>query len=212
MSIVLMFIVSTENSFAQSFKTDSFVKKGWIFQSESELSLPILQFPAEINDTILAQQNSQQKPYAQIESIEKHLENNQLNKEHEHIVTHPTQNTALDQAQEKAKKIKSRLNNATSDLKSITKTETKILSQLNDTERLLNQIRNEITLNHAELTKIDNKIKNHLKNQRQFEEKIIDREAYIAKRMVALYKLSLLGQLPILATAGSGIDFLKRKT
>ncbi len=120
-------------------------------------------------------------------------------------------NTPLKQAQKKAQEIQQQLEKAESKVKSISAAETKLLSQLNQTERMLSQTRTELALSRRRYNEILANVDATQTALSDLEETISVQEAYISKRLVALYKISWLGQLPILASAATGSDFFKRK-
>jgi septal ring factor EnvC (AmiA/AmiB activator) len=122
---------------------------------------------------------------------------------------HPT---PLDSVRKEVKEIQRKLSNATSEIEAITKTERKILTQLDETQRLLNQTRKEMAATKGDLKEIITEIETRQVSLRKLEKRILDRETYLSKRLTALYKFSWLGQLSILATADSRIDFFRRKS
>lgn len=124
----------------------------------------------------------------------------------------PKKNHALDRARQNALEIKKKLDIATSEIESIAATEADVFNQLNNTEQLLNQIRREAAVARSELAKIMTEIDTHIALLHDLEGKIKKREDYLSNRLVALYKLSWLGELPVLASAESSIDFFKRKS
>ncbi len=127
------------------------------------------------------------------------------------IMAGETAKTPLNQARKKAKEIQEQLEKAESDVKSTSAAEAKLLSQLNQTERMLNRTRKELASSQRKYDEILMNINAHQTALKNLEETISLQEAYISKRLIALYKLSWLGQLPILASADTGIDFFKRK-
>ena len=120
-------------------------------------------------------------------------------------------NTPLKSAQKKAQDIRRRLKTAESKVKSTSKEEAQILNQLNKTERMLHKTRTEIRSTQRKHDKILKKINTHQSALKNLEEKISAQEVYASKRLIALYKLSWLGQLPILASADTGYDLFKRR-
>lgn len=127
------------------------------------------------------------------------------------VLKNVTSKPPLDRARQKAKDVQKRLEITTSEIESIAESEARVLNQLNRTERSLSQIHREMTAARSDLKRITTEIDTHLSMMQHLEKKIIDREAYLSNRLEALYKLSWLGELSVLAAADSSIDFFRRK-
>jgi septal ring factor EnvC (AmiA/AmiB activator) len=86
-----------------------------------------------------------------------------------------------------------------------------VLDKLDRTDRALNQARQQVAAAQGELANIEAEIERVVGERNQLEDQIEANEAYANERLVALYKLTHLGRLPILASAQSGSDFFARK-
>lgn len=110
-----------------------------------------------------------------------------------------------------AETIRNRLEASQSKLNAISEKETDVINALNGVDETLNRVRNEVRAAREELTDIDDRI-SELGNEYANREKEIDEnENYAARRLSALYKLSWVGRLQLLATADTFFDFIQRK-
>lgn len=128
-----------------------------------------------------------------------------------HITTqHPRQN--IDDIKETASEIQRDIEHHQSEIDQYTAEETELLNSLDMLERTLNHsivsiasLEGEISTLNATIAKTNHQLK-------QLVQDIDDSAAYASERLVALYKLNLLGKMHILASAESIFDLLTRKT
>ena len=94
---------------------------------------------------------------------------------------------------------------------SFSKEETEIVGALEETERALYNARKKVTRLAKELAAIDEQILELENKYNEMEEKADTMEQYVANRLAALYKLSWLGKIHVLASADSMFEFFSRK-
>ncbi len=92
------------------------------------------------------------------------------------------------------------------------KEETSILNRLDEIELKLNNTRKRVSSLENEIAIVRSKTKKTETGRRKLVKKIDDIDLYATKRLVALYKLNLLGKIHFLASADSMYDFVSRKT
>ena len=93
----------------------------------------------------------------------------------------------------------------------ISKEETAIINALDETDLALDGARKRVTRLSAELEAVEGQIRSLEGQYRELEARSAALEAYVAVRLEALYKLSWLGRLHLLASAESMVDFFSRK-
>ncbi len=98
-----------------------------------------------------------------------------------------------------------------SELKASAQKETAILNTLNRFDLALNQARQKITAAKSEKKALEQKIIQFSKRFETLAQDIEIREIQASKRLVALYKLNLLGKITLLTSAESMYALLKRK-
>lgn len=98
-----------------------------------------------------------------------------------------------------------------SELKASTQKETAILNTLNRFDLTLNQARQKIAAAKSEKKALEQKIVQSSKRSETLNKDIEIREIQASKRLVALYKLNLLGKITLLASAESMYELLRRK-
>ena len=91
------------------------------------------------------------------------------------------------------------------------KEETVILDALDETGKALDAARKKVSRLTDELADVENQIDALESNYREIEARAERMEQYVSGRLTALYKLSWLGKLNILASADSMIEFFSRK-
>ena len=94
---------------------------------------------------------------------------------------------------------------------SFSKEENAILGSLEETDKALDTARKQVALLTKELEGIEKQIVDLEESYRELEEQADTMEQYVAGRLAALYKLSWLGKVHVLASADSMFDFFSRK-
>ncbi len=91
------------------------------------------------------------------------------------------------------------------------KEEIAVIGELDELDFLLNKLNQRISALKIELQAVDKKINNTSIESNNLIKTIEITEDYISKRLVALYKLNLIGRLHVLASADSMYEILNRK-
>jgi peptidoglycan hydrolase CwlO-like protein len=94
---------------------------------------------------------------------------------------------------------------------SITEKETKIIAELENLNFDLNDARQTIYLVQKDIVKIDQLMNENRDKSNALSQTIMQNEKYASQRIVALYKLSQIGKLNLLASTDSFYDFFHRK-
>ena len=113
--------------------------------------------------------------------------------------------------QKEAKSIDEKIEKKTSELLQFTKKETSVINSLNDIDLTLNRARKNASSLKVELTDIEKEIMKTKDDSDNLQDKIKTSEDYAALRLVAIYKLSWLGRIYVLASAQSVYDLFQRK-
>ena len=111
----------------------------------------------------------------------------------------------------KAANINSKIEQQKAELKTFTIKEKNTLFRLNDADFALNKARKSVSAIRKEIAGIEKKIKETTMLHIDLVEKIKTNEAYISKRLVALYKLYWLGKILVLASADSMSEIFQRE-
>ncbi len=111
-----------------------------------------------------------------------------------------------------AETVHSRLQQAQSDLASISRKEKSVLDELDAAEESLNRARQQVRATQSGIADLDARLGEIKEQSRELETALSKGEAYAAKRLAALYKLNWLGRIHLLATADSFFDFVHRRS
>lgn len=117
----------------------------------------------------------------------------------------------IEDFKKKAANINRKIEQQKSELKTFTIKEKNTLTRLNDADFALNKARKSVSAIRKEIAGIEKKIKETTKSYIDLVEKIKTNEAYISKRLVALYKLYWLGKINVLASAESMFEIFQRE-
>ncbi|MFZ5570017.1 MAG: peptidoglycan DD-metalloendopeptidase family protein [Thermodesulfobacteriota bacterium] len=121
------------------------------------------------------------------------------------------ENPKQEQLKQQSKDLDRKIAEHTAEVQEYHEKETAIINGLNDLELTLNQAGQRTTALRTELNELEKQIaETDLAIQALIQE-IRKSEKYIHKRLVAIYKLNLLGQVHILASANSLFDLINRK-
>jgi septal ring factor EnvC (AmiA/AmiB activator) len=110
-----------------------------------------------------------------------------------------------------AETIRDRLEASQSKLEAITDKEADVLNALNGADEALSGVRTEVRAAREDLADIDDRISELETEYSTREKEIGENENYAAQRLAALYKLSWVGRIQLLATADTFFDFIQRK-
>ena len=117
----------------------------------------------------------------------------------------------IEKFRKEAEIIDQKIKRKTSELLRFTRKETAIVNSLNDIDLTLNTARKNASSLKAELAAIEKEIMKTKNDSDNLQEKIKTSEDYAALRLVAIYKLSWLGRIYVLASAQSVYDLFQRK-
>lgn len=117
----------------------------------------------------------------------------------------------IEDFKKKAATINRKIEQQKSELKTFTIKEKNTLTRLNDADFALNKARKSVSVIRKEIAGIEKKIKETTMSYIDLVEKIKTNEAYISKRLVALYKLYWLGKINVLASAESMFEIFQRE-
>ncbi len=117
----------------------------------------------------------------------------------------------IEKFQKEAKSINQKIEKKTSELLSVTRKETAIVNSLNDIDLTLDRARKEASSLKSELAAVEKEITKTKNDSVDLQKKINASEDYAAMRLVAIYKLSWLGRIYVLASARSVYDLFQRK-
>ena len=118
----------------------------------------------------------------------------------------------VNEFKKKAQDIDREIEASEAKIRKFTQKEADIISTLNQVDLALNKSRKQITSLGREIAALDEKIADTARASEELIQKIKANEQYMAKRMVALYKLNWLGKFQLMASATSLNVLLQRKT
>ncbi len=118
---------------------------------------------------------------------------------------------SIGEIEKEAKAISNKIRKSKAQVRTFTKKEGEIIESLNKTDRELNKSRKRVTAVRSEIGALEKKIKANKAASESLLKQIRVSEAYTSQRLKALYKLSHLGNMPVLASADSIADFFQRK-
>ena len=110
-----------------------------------------------------------------------------------------------------AKGLERKIKKGKADVKTFARKENTIIASLNETDIAISKARKRITASRAGLAALEKEIGNTESASESLMKQIQISEDYASRRMVALYKLSRLGKMNMLASADSITDFFQRK-
>lgn len=110
-----------------------------------------------------------------------------------------------------ARSISREIEKGTAELLKFTRKETSIVNSLNDIDLTLDKARKNALSLKKELADFEKKIKKATNTSEELQKRIKTSEEYASKRLVAIYKLSWLGKIYVLASAQSMYELFFRK-
>jgi septal ring factor EnvC (AmiA/AmiB activator) len=117
----------------------------------------------------------------------------------------------IDEFKKKAGDISREIEESQAKIKKFGQKEADIISTLNQIDLVLNKSRKQIAILGREIAALEKKITDATRASQDLIQKIKAHEQYVAKRLVALYKLNWLGKFQVLASATSLQELLQRK-
>jgi len=97
------------------------------------------------------------------------------------------------------------------EVKNFTRKESDTIKRLDRVEQSLNKSRQRAAALEKEINLLNEKISAAAKSSDELKQRIRVNEEYVAKRLVAMYKMNWLGRFHLLASAGSMHEFILRK-
>jgi septal ring factor EnvC (AmiA/AmiB activator) len=122
------------------------------------------------------------------------------------------QKPRIDEFKKKAQDINREIEKGKAKIETFSHRETNIINRLNQVDQDLNRSRKRIAGLNREIKGLERKITETTAASEKLANQIKANEAYVAKRLVALYKLNWLGKFHVLASAQSLQELLQRKT
>ena len=122
------------------------------------------------------------------------------------------QKPRIDEFKRKARDINREIEKSKGKIQKFSHRETDIILRLNQADQALNRSRNRIAGLSREIGGLEKKITKTAAASEKLVNQIKANEAYVANRLVALYKLNWLGKFHVIASAESLQELLQRKT
>jgi septal ring factor EnvC (AmiA/AmiB activator) len=121
-------------------------------------------------------------------------------------------NAEIDEFKKKSEDISRKIEKSKAKIQKFSHRETDIILRLNQVDRALNRSRKRIAGLSREISGLEKKITETAAASEKLVNQIKANEAYVANRLVALYKLNWLGKFHVIASAESLHELLQRKT
>ncbi len=128
-----------------------------------------------------------------------------------HLLNAQELKAPADEYEKKAQDIIREIEKSKAKIQKFAHEETDIMLRLNQVDRELNRSRKQVAALSREIERLDKKITDTTLASENLVEQINANEQYVAKRLVALYKLNWLGKVHVLASADSLQEMLQRK-
>ena len=122
------------------------------------------------------------------------------------------QEPRIDEFKKKAQDINREIEKGKAEIQKFSHRETDIIIRLNRVDQALNRSRKRIAGLSREIDRLEKKMTETTVASEKLIHQIRANETYVAKRLVALYKLNWLGKFHVLASAESLQELLQRKT
>ncbi|HUV49660.1 MAG TPA: peptidoglycan DD-metalloendopeptidase family protein [Anaerolineae bacterium] len=119
--------------------------------------------------------------------------------------------TKIKTAKQKAKDVSSKLEKQEIALQNFTEKEVAVINSLNETDIALNNAVKRVSALRFELASLETDIQKATRAFNDLQKMIKTSEDYASNRLVAVYKLNLIGKMNVLASAESINDFFQRK-
>jgi septal ring factor EnvC (AmiA/AmiB activator) len=118
----------------------------------------------------------------------------------------------IDEIKKQARDIDREIEESEAKIKKFSQREADIISTLNQVDLVLNKSRKQIAILERQIDALEKKIADTTQASEDLIQKIKANDQYIAKRLVALYKLSWLGKFQLMASAANLQELLQRQT
>lgn len=117
----------------------------------------------------------------------------------------------IEEYKTRQKNIRREIEEGRQEVEAITRKETDVINRLNRVELAYNNSKKRAALLNREIDKLDQEITQASRKSDEIRQRIRDNEQYVANRLVAMYKMSRLGAIDLLASAESMQEFIERK-
>jgi septal ring factor EnvC (AmiA/AmiB activator) len=113
--------------------------------------------------------------------------------------------------QRESQALKRKIEETEARISAVRQRETAVVNRIDELDRSIDRARRRLKANRQELESLENQIRSKQTAYEQLRARIAANQAYAAKRLVALYKLSRRGTVSVLASSGSFFEMMKRK-
>ncbi|MBT8365295.1 MAG: peptidoglycan DD-metalloendopeptidase family protein [Deltaproteobacteria bacterium] len=118
----------------------------------------------------------------------------------------------IDTYKNRQKNLRLEIEKGRQEVEIFTRKESDIIKRLNRVELAINKSRRRAAALKKEIKNLDDKISEASKTSDELKKRIQVNQNYVAKRLVAMYKMNRLGKFHLLASAESMHEFIQRKT
>jgi len=119
--------------------------------------------------------------------------------------------TRIEEYKTRRSNIRREIEESRQEVEAITRNEADVLKRLNQVELAFNKSKRRVALLSKEIEALDREISAASQRSEELRRRIRANEAYVAKRLVAMYKMNWLGTIDLLASADSMQEFIQRK-
>jgi septal ring factor EnvC (AmiA/AmiB activator) len=123
----------------------------------------------------------------------------------------PDQQSQINEYEERKNHIRQEIKQGRQEVEAFTRKESDTIKRLNEVELTLNKSKKGTAAIKKEIAKIESEISEASNSSDELRTQIRTNEKYVARRLVALYKMNWLGRFHILASAASMHEFIQRK-
>ena len=123
----------------------------------------------------------------------------------------PGRQSQIDEYEKRKKYISREIQQGRQELEAFTRKESDTIKRLNQVEIALNKSKRQTAATRKEIKKIEEAIKEATTASDELRDQIQANEKYVARRLVAVYKMNWLGKFHLLASAESMHEFIQRK-
>jgi peptidoglycan hydrolase CwlO-like protein len=119
--------------------------------------------------------------------------------------------TRIEEFKTRQKNIRREIEKGRQEVEAISRREADVIKRLNQVELAYHNSKRRAALLSKEIKELDNEISAALQTSEALRRRIQANEEYVAKRLVAMYKMNWLGTIDLLASADSMQEFIQRK-
>ena len=119
--------------------------------------------------------------------------------------------TQIEEFKTRRRNIRREIEKSRQEVEAITRNEADVIKRLNQVELAFNKSKRRAALLGKEIKTLDHEISAASQRSEDLKRRIRANEEYVAKRLVAMYKMNWLGTIDLLASADSMQEFVQRK-